>query len=90
MIMINLCILLAAISFLLSSMLFFWALIIRYNLKRKQMSMRDGMDKEDPFDSEEMKDIDPGSARTYKIVTRLWGVSVLVCALFVAAAFLVR
>lgn len=87
--MIKIFILLATVSFLLSSMAFFWALILRYNAK-KMLIKQQGKLPEEVFDFEDIKKLDPGLVRTYSIATKLWGVSVLLFVIFAVTVYILR
>ena len=87
--MIKIFILLAAASFLISSMAFFRALILRYNAK-KMFIKQEGKLPEEPFDFDEIKKLDPGLVRTYSITTKLWVVSVLLFVLFAVTVYILR
>ena len=88
-IMVNIFVLLTAITFLFSFMAFFWALILRYNAKKMLIEQR-GEPPEEALDFKEMKKLDPGLARTYSVAIKLWSGSIVLLVVFGVAAYLLR
>jgi len=86
--MVNVFVLLTALLFLFSFMVFYRVLIMRYNAKKRLIG--EGISAEHGLDVDEIKKLNPSYARKYSITVKLWVVSVLLFLLFAVTAYMVR